>query len=86
MKRILLTTIITATLIYAGDAAIELEHAIKTAPSVESAVEDMSAMKAMGKCGGDQKSKQPIHHQSSDKNISSAELELEKQLQVLSHQ
>ena len=30
---------------------IELEHALKTAPSDESPEEDMSKMKAMGKCG-----------------------------------
>ena len=32
-------------------SALELEHALKTAPSDESPEEDMSKMKAMGKCG-----------------------------------
>jgi len=79
MKRILLTTMVTATLIYAGDAAMELEHAIKTAPSVESPTEDMSAMKAMGKCGADQKVSK-ASSKKLDSNDSSVPIEYEHAL------
>ena len=41
------------TTAYAG-ASTELEHAIKTPTNVESPAEDMSAMKAAGKCGAGQ--------------------------------
>jgi hypothetical protein len=54
---------------------LELEHAIKTAPSVESPTEDMSKMKAMGKCGADQKSKQSSMAKAKD--VSAVELALE---------
>ena len=75
MKKIITTTLITASvLLYANEASTELEHAIKTAPSAESVSEDMSKMKAMGKCGGDQKMSKdaPI-----ETTPSEADLELE---------
>ena len=75
MKKIITTTLITASvLLYANEASTELEHAIKTAPSDESISEDMSKMKAMGKCGGDQKMSQHTHTKT---NQSKADLELE---------
>ena len=75
MKKIILASLLTATMIYAVDASMELEHAIKTSSSVESPKEDMSKMKAMGKCGADQKMKQAKHTHSS--TPSKADLELE---------
>ncbi len=75
MKKIILTSLLTATMIYAIDASIELEHAIKTAPSIESPKEDMSKMKAMGKCGADQKIKKTKNHHSSTPSKSDLELE-----------
>ncbi len=76
MKKIILASLLTATMIYAIDASIELEHAIKTAPSAESPKEDMSKMKAMGKCGADQKIKRTKDTHSSS-TPSKADLELE---------
>jgi len=57
MKRTILISLIAVGLIYATEqnSTVEYEHALKSTTSVESPVEDMSKMKAMGKCGADQK-------------------------------
>jgi hypothetical protein len=65
MKTITLVSLVTLSLIYATaetkiDVAMEYEHALKSASSVESMPEDMSKMKAMGKCGADQKANKPV--------------------------
>jgi hypothetical protein len=53
IKIVLVTLAVGTSLIYANDVATALEHAIKTAPSVESPNVEMSQMKSMGKCGSD---------------------------------
>ena len=60
---------------------MELEHAVKTAPSDESVSEDMSKMKAMGKCGADQKTSQHTHTETTP---SKADLELEHAIKTAS--
>ena len=75
MKKTILASIFAFTLIYATDSAIELEHAIKTPSSSESPKEDMSKMKAMGKCGADQKAKMIHTHNPSKANKADVELE-----------
>jgi methylthioribose-1-phosphate isomerase len=57
MKRTILISLIAVGIIYATEqsSTVEYEHALKSTASVEAAVEDMSKMKAMGKCGADQK-------------------------------
>ena len=61
MKKIAIASIMTLSLIYSvadttiSSAAVEYEHDLKSAHSVEETAEDMSKMKAMGKCGADQK-------------------------------
>jgi len=62
MKRITLVSLVTLSLIYATaetktDVAMEYEHQLKSASSDESVSEDMSKMKAMGKCGAEQMGK-----------------------------
>ena len=54
MKKLILAAVMTAGIAYAGDAQVELEHAIKSPSGVESVAEDMSAMKAAGRCGAGQ--------------------------------
>ena len=84
MKKLLVITLLTATtslLLYANEASTELEHAIKTAPSAESVSEDMSKMKAMGKCGGDQKMGKHAHTKTTP---SKADLELEHAVKTAS--
>jgi hypothetical protein len=85
MKTITLVSLVTLSLIYATaetktDVAVEYEHALKSANSVEAMPEDMSKMKAMGKCGADQKAHKPIVKE--DKNASKAELEYEHNLRL----
>jgi hypothetical protein len=74
MKKILLISASVLTLIYANSSSIELEHAIKTASSEESPKENMSKMKAQGKCGADQKMIK-MDVKKSDNNQASIELE-----------
>ena len=62
------------------EASSELEHAVKTPPSEESPAEDMSKMKAMGKCGADQKADKPVVKY--DKKVSQTELEYEHNLRL----
>jgi len=85
MKTITLVSLVTLSLIYATaetktDVAMEYEHQLKTASSDESVSEDMSKMKAMGKCGADQMGDKPVIRK--DKNISKAELEYEHNLKL----
>ncbi len=54
MKKLILLSVLTLGILYANDAQTELEHAIKSPSGVESVAEDMSAMKAAGKCGAGQ--------------------------------
>ena len=54
MKKLILAAVMTTAIAYAGDAQVELEHAIKSPSGVESVAEDMSAMKAAGRCGAAQ--------------------------------
>ena len=76
MKKTILASIFAFTIIYATDASIELEHAIKSPSGVESPKVDMSQMKAMGKCGGDQKAKKGhLHAPSNGKSKADVELE-----------
>jgi hypothetical protein len=63
MKTITLISLATLSLIYAtaqNSTSLEYEHQLKSSSSVESPVEDMSKMKAMGKCGADQKAGKPV--------------------------
>ncbi len=63
MKTLTLVSLVTLSLIYAtaevktppNPADLEYEHQLHSTTSVEDSVEDMSKMKAMGKCGADQK-------------------------------
>ena len=62
MKKLILTSVIALGLglgfAYAENkAAVELEHANKTANDAESVGGDMSKMKAAGKCNADQSAK-----------------------------
>jgi hypothetical protein len=57
MKKVILATLLTLSFTYAVDAQMELEHAIKTGTSSEGTKEDMSKMKAAGKCNADQVAK-----------------------------
>ncbi len=54
MKKIILASILALGFVYANNAATELEHANKTPSSDEAFTQDMSKMKAAGKCGADQ--------------------------------
>ena len=64
MKKTLLVSLIVAGVLYATESntAVEYEHALKSASSVEAVAEDMSEMKAMGKCGADQKADKATTH------------------------
>ena len=66
------------TAAYAGnDAQTELEHAIKTPSSTEGPTEDMSKMKAAGKCNADQSAKMKVKATKPARKPTKAELELE---------
>ena len=85
MKTITLVSLVTLSLIYATaetktDVAMEYEHQLKSTSSVESMPEDMSKMKAMGKCGADQKADKPVVKE--DKKMSKTELEYEHNLRL----
>jgi len=86
MKRILLTSLIVAGVLYATEAntPVEYEHALKSASSVESVAEDMSEMKAMGKCGADQKAHKKIPTSHKDGNGSALPVEYEHALKSAS--
>ena len=82
MKRILLTSLIVAGVLYATESntAVEYEHALKSASSVEAVAEDMSEMKAMGKCGVDQKAHKKVSTSHKDGNGSALPIEYEHAL------
>ncbi len=48
MKKLLLAGVLTLSVVYASEASLELEHAIKSPSSIEDNGGDMSAMKAAG--------------------------------------
>jgi|GEM_PF-1717459 len=77
MKKTVLIAISLVSLIYATPSSTELEHAVKTASSVESPTEDMSKMKAQGKCGADQKSMKMGTHRAESNKTNQASTELE---------
>ena len=82
MKKLVLASLLALGLgagyAYAENkAAVELEHANKTASSVEGVAGDMSAMKAAGKCGADQMKKSKSMMKKKVHTPSKAELELE---------
>ena len=54
MKKLFLAGVLALSIVYAGESQVELEHAIKTASSLEDFGGNMSQMKAAGKCGADQ--------------------------------
>ena len=79
MKKIILASVLAFGFAYAADAQTELEHATKSAPSEEAVSGDMSAMKAAGKCGADQKAmdKTKMKAKKAEMKKGKAEAELE---------
>jgi Skp family chaperone for outer membrane proteins len=82
MKKLVLASLLalglSAGYAYAENkAAVELEHANKTAPSAESVAGDMSKMKAAGKCGAEQSGKAKKNIKRKAHKPTKAELELE---------
>jgi len=81
MKKLILASIIAvglgSVLVYANQAATELEHANKTAASADGVSGDMSAMKAAGKCNADQTGKKKTTKKHVEKKKTKAELEIE---------
>ena len=68
---------------YAENAAqVELEHQIKTPSSIESPKQDMSAMKAAGKCGAGQSTTRTTFKPTTK---SKADVELEHQIKTPSN-
>jgi len=88
MKTTLLISLVTLSLIYAtaqsDSSSLEYEHALKSASSEEGQAEDMSKMKAMGKCGADQKSHKPSSVIKEEKSDSPKSLEYEHALKSVS--
>ena len=85
MKKLILVSLLAlglgAGFVYAENkAALELEHQIKTVNDAESVGEDMSAMKAAGKCNADQVAKKKVpKKKAAQKPANKAALELEHQ-------
>ena len=82
MKKLILTSVIALGLglgfAYAENkAAIELEHANKTATGIDSVDADMSKMKAAGKCNVGQSGKVKTKSTKPARKPTKAELELE---------
>jgi len=82
MKKLILASMLTlglgAGFAYAENkAAIELEHANKTASSNDGVAGDMSKMKAAGKCNADQSAKIKTKAKVRQHKPSKSELELE---------
>ncbi len=77
MKKLLLVGLFTLGFLYANEAQVELEHATKTASSAEGVTEDMSAMKAAGKCNADQDGKAKSKATKVETKNSSSATELE---------
>jgi hypothetical protein len=87
MKTTALIGLVTLALIYATaetntpttDTLLDYEHRLHTTTSVEESPEDMSKMKAMGKCGADQKAHNP-KEKKSDTKMSEGMLDYEHRL------
>jgi len=82
MKKLILTSALALSLVvgfaYAENkAAVELEHANKTATGIDSVDGDMSKMKAAGKCNAGQSAKVKTKATRPAKKPTKAELELE---------
>ncbi len=82
MKKVVLAAVVALGLgmgfAYAeNSAAVELEHANKTATGSDSFAGDMSKMKAAGKCNADQSGKMKAAMKKPAKKPTKAELELE---------
>ena len=82
MKTTAIIGLVALTLIYAfasstnsTDGALEYEHNLKTSTNVEDMPVDMSEMKAMGKCGADQKAAKAGVVKNSDPTKASLEYE-----------
>ena len=86
MKRTILISLVAIGILYATEHNnnVEYEHALKSASSVEGVSEDMSKMKAMGKCGADQKRYTPPSTTKEDKNTSLLPVEYEHALKSAS--
>ena len=82
MKKLILASILSMGFVYANKADVELEHALKTAPSVESQAGDMSKMKAAGKCNADQSGKIKVKVNKPVKTPTKGEIELEHALKT----
>ncbi len=89
MKTTALIGLVSLSLIYAiaetntptNETLLDYEHRLHTTTSVEESPEDMSRMKAMGKCGADQKAHNP-KDKKADTNMSKGLLEYEHRLQT----
>lgn len=81
MKKLILASLLAlglgSAMIYANQAAVELEHANKLATGDDSVAGDMSAMKAAGKCAAGQDGKMKTKMKKRVHTPSKAELELE---------
>jgi len=82
MKKTVLATVVVLGLGFGfahaeNKAAVELEHANKTATGPDSFSGDMSKMKAAGKCNADQSGKMKQKMMKPAKKPTKAELELE---------
>ena len=82
MKKLILASILALGFAYANKADVELEHALKTAPSAESQAGDMSKMKAAGKCNADQSAKVKPKVKVKEHTPTKAEVELEHALKT----
>jgi hypothetical protein len=84
MKTITLMSLVTLSLIYAtaetNNTLLEYEHQLKSPSSVEAMPEDMSRMKAMGKCGADQKAYKKTPQK--EEKMSKTQLEYEHNLRL----
>lgn len=85
MKKLVLASLLAlglgSAMVYANQAATELEHQNKTASGVDSVAGDMSAMKAAGKCNADQSSKKTVPKKDRAKMKSELEIEHANKLQ-----
>jgi len=81
MKKLVLASILAlglgAGFAYANQAAVELEHANKTAAGADGVAGDMSKMKAAGKCNADQSGKMKVKTKAKAHTPTKSELELE---------
>ena len=82
MKKVVVASILALGLGFGfaqaeNNAAVELEHANKTATGIDSVDADMSKMKAAGKCNADQSGKMKSKATKPARKLTKAELELE---------